>query len=182
MDLDEPGAKPDEPKGVQAHTTNRRNAIGGDDDLKTRVSAVLKCIDEVGLDLPIFLDALSWGCSAVTEDSVAKYQRSLLMNSVELPQILDRWKKSKSARTRLETHALNSVSGLIKKEMDTVVDHLRCAGEDLTEDNLALVTEEEMVLKLKPAAPTLWKILKTASQTGQQEKRNKSDRRKVSLS
>ncbi|KAF9787416.1 hypothetical protein BJ322DRAFT_1107483 [Thelephora terrestris] len=157
MDLDEPGAKPDEPKGVQAHMTNRRNAIGGDDDLKTRVSAVL---------------------NAVTEDSVAKYQRSLLMNSVELPQILDRWKKSKSARTRLETHALNSVGGLIKKEMDMVVDHLRCAGEDLTEDNLASVTEEEMVLKLKPAAPTLWKILKTASQTGQQEKRNKSDRRK----
>jgi len=178
--MDESNAEPDEPKGVQTHTANRRNAIQGDDDLRARVSAVLRCMDEVGLDLPIFLDALSWGCEAVTGDSSAKYQRGLLMNSIELPQIVSRWeRKSKSARPVLVTHAVNLVNGLIKKEMDAVVDHLRCAGEDLTEKNLSLITEGEMVLKLKPAAPTLWTILKFASSTSQQEKRNKSDRRKV---
>ena len=179
MDQDNPGPKPDDPKGVQAHTANRRDAIRGDGDLKARVLAVLKCIDEVGLDLPIFLDALSWGCDAVTEDSVAKYQRGLLMNSVELPQILDQWERSRSAHPVLVAHSLNLVNRLVEKEMSAVVDHLRCASKDLTEENLVSITEGEMVSRLKPAAPTLWKLLKSASQTSQQERRNKSDRRKV---
>jgi hypothetical protein len=53
---------------------------------------------------------------------VGKYQRSPLMNSVELPQILNRRKKLKSACPRLEIHTLDSVSGLIMKEMDMAVD------------------------------------------------------------
>ncbi|KAF9641836.1 hypothetical protein BDM02DRAFT_3201110 [Thelephora ganbajun] len=106
MDIDEANAEPDEPKGVQMHTTNRRNMIHGDDDLKTCVLVVLRCIDEVGLDLLIFLDTVSWGCGTVTGDSTAKYQRSLLMNSVELPQIVDRWEwRLKSAQPVLVTHA-----------------------------------------------------------------------------
>lgn len=182
MNTDEANAEPDEPKGVLAHTANRRKAIRGEEDLKTRVLAVLRCIDETGLDLAIFLDALSWGCDAVTGDSVAKYQRGLLMNSIELPQIIDRWeRRSKSARPVLVTHAVGLVDRLIKEEMDVVVTRLRCTGEDLNEENLTLVTEEEMVPMLKPVAPTLWSILKAASHTSQQEKRNKSDRRKVRI-
>jgi hypothetical protein len=49
---------------------------------------------------------LSCGCSTATEDSVGRYQRSPLMNSVELPQILNRRKKLKSACPRLEIHTL----------------------------------------------------------------------------
>lgn len=101
------------------------------------------------------------------------------MNSVELPQIVDRWeRKSKSARPILVTQAVNCIDRLIEKEMDVVVDHLRSTGEDLTEENLDSITEK-MVSILKPAAPTLWKMLKSMSQSSQQEKRNKSDRRKV---
>lgn len=180
MGIDEVNAEPDGPKGVRAHTTNRRNAIQGDDDLKTRILVVLKCIDEVGLDLPIFLDALSWGCDAVTGDSTARYQRSLLMNSAELPQIIGRWeRRSKSAQPVLVTHAVDLVNRVVEKEMDAVVGHLRCTGEELTEENLSSVTEEEMASTLKPVAPTLWRVLKSTSQTSQQEKRNKSDRKKV---
>ena len=99
MDQGNSGPKPGDPKGVQAHMANRHNAIGGDGDLKARVLAILKRIDEVGLDLLIILDPLSWGCDAVTEDSVAKYQRGLLMDSVELPQILNRWEGSGSCHS-----------------------------------------------------------------------------------
>jgi len=180
MDPGEPDPKPDELKGIRTHTANRRNAIQDGDDLKARVSAVLKRMDEVGLDLPIFLDALSWGCESVTGDSTATYQRGLLMNSVELPHIVDRWeRRSKSARRVLAVQAVDFISRLVGKEMDAVVDHLRCPEEDLTEENLSLVTEGEMVSILKPAAPTLWKIMKFASRTSQQEKRNKTDRKKV---
>ena len=180
MDPGEPDPEPEELKGIRTHTANRRNAIQDDNDLKARVSAVLKCMDEVRLDLPIFLDALSWGSGAVTGDSTAKYQRGLLMNSIELPHIVDRWeRRSESARPVLATQAVNLVNRVVGKEMDAVVDHLRCPEEDLTGENLNLVTEGEMVSTLKPAAPTLWKILKFASCTSQQEKRNKTDRKKV---
>ncbi|KAF9642100.1 hypothetical protein BDM02DRAFT_3069948, partial [Thelephora ganbajun] len=102
------------------------------------------------------------------------------MNSVELPQVVDRWeRRSKSAQPVLAAHAVNLVNRLVKKELDVVVGHLNRTGHDLTEENLGLITEEEMVSTLKPAAPTLWKFLKSTSQTSQQEKRNKSDRRKV---
>jgi hypothetical protein len=90
----------------------RRNAIQGDDDLKARVSAVLKRIDDVGLDLPIFLDTLSWGCDAIAGDSATRYQRSLLMKSVELPQIIDRWEEVKAGATR----SGDMTAGILEKQ------------------------------------------------------------------
>lgn len=100
-------------------TANRRNAIQGNSDLKARASAVLKRINDVWLDLPIFLNTLTWGCDAVAGDSATRYQRSLLMNSVELPQIIGGWeRRSKPVRPVLVTRAVGLVNRLIIPESE----------------------------------------------------------------
>ena len=71
----------------RVHIQNRRSAIRDEEDLVERVKKVLVCMDGLGLDLPILLDALSWGSEALISENNAKYHRALLMNS-QLPEML----------------------------------------------------------------------------------------------
>lgn len=80
-------------------------------------------------------------------------------------------RRSKSAWTVLVTHVVGLLDCLVKEEMVVVVGYLCCTGEDLTEKNLSLVMEEQMVLMLKPVALTLWNILKAASHKSAGEKK-----------
>lgn len=96
------------------------------------------------------------------------------MNSLELPGIIQQWnRRSESARNSLTSWAIDHVTALVNTEMDTAVERLRCDGDDLNEDTFLSLTPRSMKSLLKPEVPTLWRILKSASRTGQQEKRNK---------
>ncbi|KZP02777.1 hypothetical protein FIBSPDRAFT_845551 [Athelia psychrophila] len=50
-------------------------------------------MDVQNIDLPTFLDALSWGDEGCIQDAKIQYARSSLMHSAELPEILRRWHK-----------------------------------------------------------------------------------------
>ena len=50
-------------------------------------------MSDVGLDLAIFLDALPWGNDYLVVDGKARYERSVLTHSGELPWILDQLEK-----------------------------------------------------------------------------------------
>ena len=69
---------------MRRRTGRRRDDAGGPESIATRFTAVLDCIDNLGLDLPIFLSA----------DGKARYERSALIHSEELPQILERWRNT----------------------------------------------------------------------------------------
>lgn len=162
------------------HTLNRRAAIRDEQDMFERVSNTLSHMKGLGLDLPILLHALSWENKLLTADGEARYHRSVLMNSLELPGIVQQWnKRSGAARSSLTSWAVDHTAALINAEMDTAVEELRCDGDSLTEETLLSITPCSMTSLLKPAVPTLWRVLKSASRTSQQEKRNKEDSDKV---
>jgi hypothetical protein len=152
----------------------------GEQDLVEQVRKALTYMDSLGLDLPIFLHALSWGNDPLISDSMAKYHRGILMNSLELPEIVKQWnKKSEAAQSPLTQWAVDHVTQLINTEMNAAVEKLCCDGDDLTKETFLSITPQSMTLLLKPAVPTLWRVLKSASRTSQQEKQNKEDSKKV---
>ncbi|KAG5645939.1 hypothetical protein DXG03_004729 [Asterophora parasitica] len=66
------------------HTAQLRKNLEGQ-DLSAKVAYVLCVMDSVGINLPIFLDALSWGDKGCILDGKIRYERTALMTSVELP-------------------------------------------------------------------------------------------------
>ncbi|KAJ6581528.1 hypothetical protein B0H19DRAFT_885312, partial [Mycena capillaripes] len=83
-----------------------------------KVKMVLLYMDGVGINLPNFLDAVSRGDQACTLDAKIRFERSALLNSVELSEILRRWwkpprqQKSKKARPKGAKSAMqNFASG-----------------------------------------------------------------------
>jgi len=59
----------------------------------SKVEYILRCMDDVGLNLPIFLDLVSWGDPDCIANVKIRYERTALMVSEELPSILRRWHK-----------------------------------------------------------------------------------------
>lgn len=130
-------------------------------------------MSDVGLDLPIFLDALFWGNGCLVTDGKARYKRSALTHSSEFAQILNRLeKKSPTAQTALVTHVLSMIKATINAEMDTAVPELTVMGQGVDEEGFPGMTQEELVKRLKPVTSTLWEILEF-SMTRKDQSRNK---------
>ena len=154
--------------------TERRGAnAGGPENIASRVRAVLDHIGNVGLDLPIFLDAVCWGNTHLIANSRARYERNVLVHSSELPQILERWeKKSSSAKSALKNHALSTIKTVIDTKMDDATPELTTVGEEIEEEALLGITQEDMVKRLRPVTETLWEIL-DSSTTRKDQSRNR---------
>jgi hypothetical protein len=154
-------------------TDRRRADAGGPENIAARVRKILDYISKVGLDLPIFLDAVCWGNNHLAVDGKAKYERSVLMHSSELPRILERWGgKSSPAKLAVKNYALSTIKTAINGEMDSAVSELTVTGEEIEEENLLSITQEDMVKRLKPVTGTLWEIL-GSSVTRKDKSRNK---------
>ena len=96
--------------GYREQTRRRKEVIGGPETIASAVNVVLEYLEKVGLDLPMFLDAVCWGNDHLVADGRAKYQRSVLVYSDELPQILERLeKKSIQAKSAPKCHALSTI-------------------------------------------------------------------------
>ena len=158
---------------LRKRTGKRRADAGGPEGIAARVRVVLDRIDEVGLDLPIFLDAVCWGNGQLVVDGKAKHERSALMHSEELPRILERCKKnSPQAKSVLKNHALSTIKTVIDAEMDCAVSKLTVTGEEIGEEKLLSITRKDMVDRLRLVTATLWEIL-DASTTSEGKSRNK---------
>jgi hypothetical protein len=76
---------------IQHACTRRLQEQLAPDTACHKILAVLSYMDSLSLDLPLFLDLLSWGDKACTENMKINYERTALMVSKELPSILKRW-------------------------------------------------------------------------------------------
>lgn len=74
---------------LKEHTERQRADARGPENIAAQVRAVLDYISNVGLDLSIFLDTVCWGNDHLVADGKARYERSALMHSSELPQVLE---------------------------------------------------------------------------------------------
>ena len=91
----------------------------------------------LGLDLPLFLDLLSWGHADCITHPKIRYARTALMVSKELPSIIARWhqpprshqsthRRAQGGRMALERFAFTCVGAVIQKELDAIRDVLAC--------------------------------------------------------
>ena len=100
---------------------------------------ILTTMDGLGINLPIFLDALSWGDPECIQDAKIRYSRSALMNSKELTGILRRWWKpprssgSKKRRSRgagpvMQNFASECTESILDQELEAIAVHLVSIG------------------------------------------------------
>ncbi|KAH0832216.1 hypothetical protein J3R83DRAFT_13179 [Lanmaoa asiatica] len=133
---------PDASPPIQrVHTRHLREHLGPDKAAK--VAAVLVYMNQLGLNLPLFLDLLSWGDPDCVTDPKIRYERSALMVSEELPSIIARWHhpprqtnsthvRAHGASAAIECFAFNCVRDVIDDELEGIGHVLRCPAEDLS--------------------------------------------------
>lgn len=166
---------------IQLATTRKKREKCWD-DVHKRVLIVLHQMELQGLNLPIFLDALSWGTPECTTDPSIRYARSTLLHSKELPDILLRWWKpprsrgSHKPRARGAKDAIEKVARLClidvhERELATVALFLK-TQEDKLLTELAQVDIHEITRRMQEHAPNLWAFLYRTAYTPKQENRN----------
>jgi len=186
-DFDPPSDDECPRRPIQHANTRRLREMLTANTAATKVRAVLERMEAVGLDLPIFLDLLSWGDDSCIQDAKIRYQRTALMFSEELPSILRRWRKPprpksshdprpRGARTTMESFAISCVMEMAEEELDGLAGFARCSDEELSTEGFTGLFIKDMVLKLSTpgfgGAPRLWALLKRLAQTSKQAEHN----------
>ncbi|KAJ7904125.1 hypothetical protein B0H13DRAFT_2233915 [Mycena leptocephala] len=150
-------------------------------DVLEKVKKVLAAMHDVGLPLPLFLDALSWGDTKCTADQACRYARTSLMVSDELPEILARWHKPPRAAGSkpagacppLEEFALKTVCSCIDRGIKLSASLFLSPPEDLSEEQLTSLNFDSFKTEVKSGNPMLWEVLRHAAYSPLQKSRNK---------
>ncbi|KAI0349259.1 hypothetical protein OH77DRAFT_1525815 [Trametes cingulata] len=169
---DEPPAPP-----IQLQRTRAmRERLGSASKLE-RVRRILEYMESLDMNLPIFLDALSWGDDGCTSDPKVRYERTTLMVSEELPRILERWYRvprastSRShyvrpagARKALEEFAVNCVAEVMDRELESTSYLFRSPKDSLSEAALTSFDFAAVAHRLQEpsGAPRTWSLLHRA--------------------
>ena len=139
-----------------------------------KVLAVLSYMDNLGLNLPLFLDLLSWGDKGCTENMKINYERTALMVSEELPSILKRWyrpprspgstaTRPAGASSTLERFSFDCVAEVVEQELEGVEDIMRCSADELSTESLTSLQIDELLLQLSSpglgGTPKFWSLL-----------------------
>lgn len=156
-------------------------------NMAAKVLTVLSCMDSVGLNLPLFLDLLSWGDQDCVENAKIRYERTALMVSEELPGILERWRsppwatgstdvQAKAAQLVMEEFAFSCVAEVVEKELQGIQELARCPSDEVSDAGLTRFLIKDMVLKLSSPAlgstPKLWALLQKVSRTKKQDRKH----------
>ncbi|KAJ7168074.1 hypothetical protein C8R43DRAFT_1121280 [Mycena crocata] len=150
-------------------------------ELQGKVLNVLAAMRAEGINLPIFLDALCWGDESCISDGTIRYARTTLMTSEELPGILDRCyhpprahgEPPQAARKPLLDFAVRTVSDAIDREMMVSAFLFFSPPQDLSEEHLTSLDFDELKDQLQQLLPILWRLLRRAAYTPQQDAKNK---------
>ena len=132
------------------------------------VRSVIDHMRSLGLNLPSFLWAISWNIDELTADSIVASERTALMVSEELPEILANWRRRprkhnagiciKAACDTMTTFALNTVRELVGGEMGALTNVMRFPLGDLSEESLLGIHWKDLISEVKACAPTTWSL------------------------
>jgi hypothetical protein len=172
-----------EPIALQ-NTINMKQRLAGE-DIASKVRATLSFMKQQKINLPIFLEALSWGDSSCHSDPEIQYARTSLTVSKELAVILRRWynpprspnqkkgKRPAGARRTLQEFAIECVGDLIDREMKSSAHLFLSPPEDLSEEQLTKLDFQKLKAQIICDAPIFWRLLRRAAYSEKQELRNK---------
>lgn len=97
-------------------------------DMTAKVKTILDCMNSQGVNLPLFLDALSWGDPRCHSDPKVQYARTSLMVSDELPGILERWHCPPRGSVKKEGETTNRSTQAIARIRCEMYQPMHCEG------------------------------------------------------
>lgn len=153
------------------------------------VKETVKTMNENRIDLPIFLEAVSWGNEACIRDEEVKFQRTSLLHSRELPEILRKWHKPPrtsegmtrptGAKATTEAFAIETTIEIITTELKVLGPLLRLpAGKDVKVEEVTRLKAADLTRLIQSNAPVLWRVLNECLTTNTATQK---DREKVSF-
>ena len=164
-------------------TERCRQFLEATGDISDRVLQVLELMDELHLNLPVFLWAISWNVPELTSNPVVRFARTALMVSDELPGILAHWHRpprfhgqgirTKAANKALNGWALDAIYGTLDDELAMLKPIMSLPPGDLSEETLLSISLKEMIPEVKSTAPTLWQLFRYTLRTPRQAEHNK---------
>jgi hypothetical protein len=161
-----------------------RRHLEASGDIVERVVKILQLMEELHVNLPIFLWAISWNVEELISNPQARFARTSLMISDELPGILTHWHqppRQHNAGVRTKAAKLAMTNWALETLCDTVDDELLALGpamqfpqDDLSEDALLGIRIQDMIPEVQANAPVLWKLVCDLTCTQKQVRRNKN--------
>ena len=149
-----------------------------------QVRRILEQLDEEKLKLVDFLDGLSWGDDACTQDPKIRTERTIFLQSAKLPGILNKWAvppRKKSSTKRRATGATGQMSEFVWKHISDKMDHeLEALGPclrsppsvDVEKETLQDTSFQNMLDGIHSKAPTLFAVFESLAYREEQKKRN----------
>jgi hypothetical protein len=156
------------------HNQTRRDRLQG--DITDKVCHVLHVMEELGLNLTLFLDSLSWGDQKCISNPMIRNARTGLMTSAELPSILRRWwrpprvqgsshSRPSGASRVMEDFAHECISQKVNKEMESIAQVFKSGGDDdVSEERLTNTTFPAAIEQVKSHGSLVWSLLGDFSQ------------------
>lgn len=145
---------------------------------------ILDAMAAEGFNVPLFLDALSWGTADCVQDARIRYARSSLLHSEQLPGLLQRWWKpprtdlSRKSRPRgakavVEKFAAEVHRANLNTDLNNLAASFSSNGEDdVKEETLTSVSFARMIPETRLAGSRLWDTLRGLAYTPKQQNRN----------
>ncbi|KAF8316197.1 hypothetical protein F5887DRAFT_1066774 [Amanita rubescens] len=137
-----------------------------------------------GLNLPLFLDAVFYGDPECHNDRVVQYQRTALMVSDELPVLFQRWyqppSRSQGHRGQRPLAATKSVvsfaRSIVNREIDAEIKRtakLFVSGPELlSKEHILSLDFHTLIIECQNRAPTMWDLFRKSAYTSEQEEHN----------
>lgn len=183
---EEEGEEEITPPGIPIRGTQglREDLKSKGQDVAHPIRQVLIFMDAIGIDVPLFIDGISWGSEACIRDAKIRSARSSLMTSPELPDILRRWwrpprtRKSKNKRAKggklvMELFAKECCQSVLNRELECIAKFMVSPkGEDIKEETLIGSGFEKMGEEIRTHAPNLWSVMQGLGYTSEQMERN----------
>ena len=151
------------------HNQTRRDRLQG--DIADKVCHVLRVTEDLGLNLTLFLDSVSWGDPKCTSNPMIRNARTGLMTSTELPSILRRWwrppriqgsshSRPSGASWVMEDFAHECISQIVNKEMESIGQVFESGGDDdVSEERLTNTTFSAAIKQIKSKSSLVWSLL-----------------------
>jgi hypothetical protein len=149
-----------------------------------QVRHILEQLDEEKLKLIDFLNGLSWGDDACTQDPKIRTERTIFLQSAKLPEILNKWAvppRKKGSSKKRAAGATGQMSEFIWKHISDKMDHelealapsLRSPPSvDVEKATLQDTSFQNMSDMIHKKAPTLLSVFESLVYREKQKKRN----------
>jgi len=159
--------------------------------LAQKVKHILEEMDRIYLNLADFLDVLSWGDVANTQDPKIRVKRTILLGNPKLHSILNRWahpprlprskkKRPEGATTVMRGFTLQFMKEEISRGLEKLAPYLVSpVSDDVRTATLISTGFDELSEKMKSETPLLWSLLKALTQHPKPRKPRRKDPKKV---